>query len=149
MIIFDLRCAPVGHVFEAWFGSSADYDDQQARGLVSCPICGAGEVEKAPMAPAVPKKGQTPAEASELFSSDPETVKEMLGALAAMQKKLVEKSDWVGNRFASEARAIHLGEADARSIHGRATREDAQSLAEDGIPVAPLLFPVAPPGEEN
>jgi hypothetical protein len=147
VIIFDLRCTPAGHVFEAWFGSSGDYADQQARGLVSCPICGASEVEKAPMAPAVPKKGSEVA--SNLMSSDPATVKQMLGALAAMQRKLVESSDWVGDRFASEARAIHLGEADARSIHGRATREQAESLAEDGIPIAPLPFPVAPPGEEN
>jgi hypothetical protein len=83
------------------------------------------------------------------MSADPATMKEMLGALAVMQRKLVAGSDWVGDRFASEARAIHLGEADARSIHGRATREQAESLAEDGIPVAPLPFPVAPPGEEN
>jgi len=55
----------------------------------------------------------------------------------------------VGDRFASEARAIHVGEADSRPIHGRATREDAESLIEDGVPVAPLLFPVSPPGEEN
>lgn len=149
MIIFDLRCVPAGHVFEAWFGSSADYEDQQARGLVSCPICNARSVEKAPMAPAVPKKGEGAAAAPDLFSSDPATVKQMLGALAAMQKKLVDQSDWVGDRFASEARAIHLGETEARAIHGRATRADAESLAEDGIPVAPLLFPVAPPGEEN
>jgi hypothetical protein len=149
VIIFDLRCAPAGHVFEAWFGSSGDYADQQARGLVSCPICGGAEVEKAPMAPAVPKKGGDSAPAADLISSDPASVKQMLGALAAMQRKLVESSDWVGDRFASEARAIHLGEADARSIHGRATREQAESLAEDGIPIAPLPFPVAPPGEEN
>ena len=148
MIIFDLKCAPAGHVFEAWFGSSDDYADQRERGLVSCPICGAAQVQKAPMAPAVPKKGGGGA-VPNLFSSDPETVKQMLGALAAMQRKLVEGSDWVGDRFASEARAIHLGEADARSIHGRATREQAESLAEDGIPVAPLPFPVAAPGEEN
>jgi hypothetical protein len=148
MIIFDLRCSPAGHVFEAWFGSSGDYADQQARGLVSCPICGAGDVAKAPMAPAVPKKGGGEA-ASNLMSANPAAVKEMLGALAVMQRKLVAGSDWVGDRFASEARAIHLGEADARSIHGCATREQAESLAEDGIPVAPLPFPVAPPGEEN
>lgn len=148
MIVFDLRCAPAGHVFEAWFGSSADYDDQQARGLVSCPICGAAEVEKAPMAPAVPKKGQASA-ASSALAGDAAAVKQMLGALAEMQKKLVAQSDWVGDRFASEARAIHLGEAEARAIHGNATRADAESLAEDGIAIAPLPFPVAPPGEEN
>jgi hypothetical protein len=155
MIIFDLRCVPRGHVFEAWFGSSSDYEEQQARGLVSCPLCGAGEVEKAPMAPAVPRKGgaaisDEPVSASpDLFSADPATMKQMLGALAAMQRKLVEQSHWVGDGFAAEARAIHLGETQARAIHGRATRADAESLVEDGIPVAPLLFPVVPPGEEN
>ncbi len=148
MIIFDLRCAPSGHVFEAWFGSSEDYEDQRVRGLVACPICGAEEVEKAPMAPAVPRKGEG-ARSPDLFSADPAAVKEMLGALAAVQRKLVAGSDWVGDRFASEARAIHLGEAEARAIHGRATRDDAESLIEDGIPVAPLPFPMAPPGEEN
>ena len=149
MIIFDLRCSG-GHVFEAWFGSGADYEDQQARGLVSCPVCGALEVEKAPMAPAVPKKGgaDQPAE-SNLFSGDADKVKAMMGALAAMQREMVAQSDGVGERFASEARAIHLGEAEARSIHGQATRAEARSLVEDGVPIAPLVFPVVPPAEEN
>lgn len=149
MIIFDLRCRPAGHVFEAWFGSTGDYEEQQAKGLVSCPICGAADIDKAPMAPAVPKKGGVEGAGPDLFSSDPDTVKQMMGALAAMQRQLVAGSDWVGDRFASEARAIHLGEADARSIHGRATRAETDSLLEDGIPVAPLPFPVAAPGEEN
>lgn len=146
MIVFDLRCQPVGHVFEAWFGSSADYRDQQGRGLVSCPICGGGEVEKAPMAPAVPKNGEPSVGAP---GADPETMKQVLAALAATQRRMIARSDWVGDRFADEARAIHLGEADARSIHGRASRAEAESLAEDGIPVAPLLFPVAAPDEEH
>lgn len=146
MIIFDLRCQPAGHVFEAWFGSSADYQEQQGRGLVSCPICGAGAVEKAPMAPAVPKKGGASAEGA---GGDAETMKQMLANLAVLQRRMVERSNWVGDRFADEARAIHLGEADARAIHGRATRVEAESLAEEGIPIAPLLFPVAAPDEEN
>ena len=141
MIIFDLRCAPDGHVFEAWFGSSEDYEAQQARGLVSCPICGAAEVEKAPMAPRVGAKANE--------AAPPQAVKAMLSEMAAAQKQLLEGSDFVGDRFSDEARAIHLGEAEARAIHGRASRADAQSLAEDGIPVAPLPFPVPEPGEEN
>lgn len=141
MIVFDLKCSTAGHVFEAWFGSSGDYDDQQARGLVSCPICGDPAVDKAPMAPAVPAKASA--------APRPEEVKRMLGALAQMQKKLIEGSDWVGDRFATEARAIHLGEVEARQIHGRATKADADSLIEDGIPVAPLPLPIAPPDEQN
>jgi len=148
MIIFDLKCVPQGHVFEAWFGSSADYDEQQARGLVGCPLCGSLEVGKAPMAPAVPAKGERAA-APELFSGAPDAVKAMLAAAAAVQKQLLAGSEGVGDRFAAEARAIHLGEAEPRSIHGRATRAEAESLADEGIPVAPLPFPVPDPGTEN
>ena len=148
MIIFDLKCAPQDHVFEAWFGSSADYDDQQARGLVACPLCGSADIAKAPMAPAVPAKGSA-GNASDVFAGAPAEIKAMLAAAAAMQKSLIEKSEAVGDRFADEARAIHLGEADARAIHGRATPAEAASLVEEGIPVAPLPFPIADPGTEN
>ncbi|MGZ8337711.1 MAG: DUF1178 family protein [Allosphingosinicella sp.] len=143
MIIFDLRCAPQGHVFEAWFGSSEEYDAQAARGLVSCPICGAAEVEKAPMAPAVARKG------NRADTPSPAAMKARLGEMAKLQRKLLEQSDFVGDRFPDEARAIHLGEAEARAIHGRASRDDAESLIEEGIPVSPLPFPVPEPGEEN
>lgn len=145
MIVFDLKCAAAGHVFEAWFGSSGDYEEQRARGLVSCPVCGAGEVAKAPMAPAVPTKGGGAGPAL----GEAEGIKRMLAAAAAAQKKMLEKSEHVGGRFADEARAIHLGEAAARAIHGQATRDEAKGLIEDGIPVAPLPFPVREAGEEN
>lgn len=148
MIIFDLRCGD-GHVFEAWFGSSADYEEQKARGLVACPLCGTADVAKAPMAPAVPAKGNSRPAARELFSGAPDEVKAMLAAAAALQKKMLAESEAVGDRFADEARAIHLGEAEARAIHGRATRAEAESLVDDGIPVAPLPFPIAEPGTEN
>jgi hypothetical protein len=148
LIIFDIKCAPQGHVFEAWFGSSDDYEAQRGRGLVACPLCGSKEVEKAPMAPAVGAKGNRGAPA-ELASGDGANVKKMLAAAAAMQKKLLEGSEAVGARFADEARAIHLGEAAARAIHGSATREQAESLIDEGIPVASLPFPVPEPGAEN
>ena len=159
MIIFDLKCAAGGHVFEAWFGSSGDYEDQKARGLIACPLCGCAEVAKAVMAPsiggkgnrgtAVAEGGRSEQAPPELFSGDPETVKQMLAAVAAVQRKMLEGSESVGDRFADEARAIHLGETEKRPIHGRASRADAESLIEDGIPVAPLPFPVVEPGEEN
>jgi hypothetical protein len=145
VIIFDLRCAPQGHVFEAWFASSAAWEDQRARGLVACPLCGSSDLAKAPMSPAVPAKSN----ARELFSGGAEQVKAMLAAAAAVQKKLLEGSEAVGDRFADEARAIHLGEAESRPIHGRATIADAESLIEDGVPIAPLPLPVAGEGEEN
>jgi hypothetical protein len=144
MIVFDLKCG-AGHVFEAWFGKSGDYEDQARRGLIECQLCGDNGVEKAVMAPAVSVKGnKAPADAP-----DPVAVKQMLAEMAAAQRELLERSSWVGTRFADEARAIHLGEADARAIHGKATRAEAEQLADEGIPVSPLPFPVAEPGEEN
>jgi len=140
MIVFDLACDREGHVFEAWFGSSADYEDQQARGLVSCPICGAA-ADKAPMAPRVGAKGNAAPSAAE--------VKAMMTRLAEMQRQALEGSEHVGDRFPDEARAIHLGEADARSIHGRATPAEAESLREEGVPVSPLPFPIVDPDAEN
>ncbi|HET9428030.1 MAG TPA: DUF1178 family protein [Allosphingosinicella sp.] len=149
MIIFNLKCVPQSHVFEAWFGSTVDYDSQQARGLVSCPICGSAEVGKAPMAPRVGAKGNRRAGSETDTSAGPEAMKSMLAALATAQRELLSKSDFVGDRFPEEARAIHLGEAEARSIHGRASRTEAEALAEEGISVAPLPFPVIEPGAEN
>jgi hypothetical protein len=159
MIIFDLKCADGGHVFEAWFGSSEDYEDQRRRGLIDCPLCGCPDVAKAVMAPSVGAKANRglgrsesagPQQAAtELVSGDPQTVKQMLAAIATIQRKMLEGSEGVGDRFADEARAIHLGESEKRAIHGSASRADAESLIEDGIPVAPLPFPVIEPGEEN
>jgi hypothetical protein len=152
VIVFDLKCAPVGHVFEAWFGSSAAFEEQRGRGLVACPLCGSDDVAKAPMAPAVGAKSDAspaPASAGGLFSGAPAEVKTMLAAAATLQKTLLAGSESVGPRFAAEARAIHLGEADPRPIHGEASRAEAESLIEEGVPIAPLPFPVVPPGEEN
>ena len=143
MIIFDLKCAPQGHVFEAWFGSSEDFEAQKGRGLVSCPLCGSGEIDKAPMAPRVGSKGNQAA------GLPPEQMKVLLGAMADAQKKMLETSEHVGPRFADEARAIHLGEAEARAIHGQATPKQADQLRDEGIPVAPLPFPVIAPEDEN
>lgn len=150
MIIFDLKCAS-GHVHEAWFGSSGDFEEQKGRGLVSCPLCGSADIEKAVMAPSVGRKGNSgeAGTSSGLYSSDAEGMKLMLSVLAAEQKRLLETSDLVGPHFADEARAIHLGEAAARSIYGQATRGEALALVEEGIPIASLPFPVVAPSEEN
>ncbi|HEX6377214.1 MAG TPA: DUF1178 family protein [Allosphingosinicella sp.] len=147
MIIFDLKCAPQGHVFEAWFASSDAFAEQQGRGLVACPLCGSDQVAKAPMAPAVGAKANARSEASSPTSCS--EAKARLAAGAALQQRLLAGSEAVGERFADEARAIHLGDAEARAIHGRATREEAAGLIDDGVPIAPLPFPVVEPGEEN
>lgn len=139
MIVFDLRCAGE-HVFEAWFGSSDDYDDQKSRGLLTCPVCGSGEVGKAVMAPRVGSgQGDGPAPPS------PEQAKALLHALAVAQGEALKTSRWVGRRFAEEARAIHAGEREGETIHGQATLAEARALIDEGVPVAPLPLPVVPP----
>lgn len=160
MIVFDLQCGPQGHRFEGWFGSSADYEDQRARGLVACPSCGSPDVNKAVMAPNVGRKGnQLPApspsrqpdpapQAMANAPLPPEAVA-MLKAVAAMQAEALKSSTWVGRKFADDARAMHYGEKDPAAIHGQATIEEARDLIEEGIPVAPLLVPFVPPEEAN
>jgi hypothetical protein len=133
MIVFDLQCCDGCGTFEAWFRSSADYDSQRAAGLVQCPVCQSAKVAKAPMAPRVPRKG----------SNNP------LARLAALQSEMLKDSRWVGDGFAETARAMHCGEIEPEQVHGNATLEQAKSLADDGIPVAPLPLPVTPPSQIN
>ena len=133
MIVFDLQCRDGGETFEAWFRSSADFDAQSASGLVECPFCGSASVTKAPMAPRLPRKG----------AGDP------LARLAAAQAEILRNSRWVGDQFVETARAMHSGEAEPEQVHGNATLAQAKSLAEDGVPVAPLPLPVVPPSQVN
>lgn len=161
MIVFDLHCENA-HRFEGWFGSSAQYEDQAGRGLVTCPQCGSQEVGKAPMAPAVPAKSNTrfaPERSEGEAGSSPAqdmasrpVPPELVGALeklAKAQKEALAKSKWVGKDFADQSRAMHYGEREEAPIHGQATLEEARDLIDDGVPVAPLPFPVAPPDELN
>lgn len=154
MIVFDLAC-PAGHRFEGWFGSSDDFVAQQARGLVSCPECGSAEVNKAPMAPAVPRKGNQrtePAVAAHAAMTSgplPPEAAAMLGKLARLQSEALRDSRWVGKDFARQSREMHYGERDAEVIHGQATLDEARDLLDEGVPVLPLPFPVAPPDELN
>ena len=142
MIVYDLVCRAAGHVFEGWFGSGEDYADQHARGLLSCPICGGIDVDKAAMAPRLSGTDTTPA-------VRPEAVKAVLAGMARAQAELLKRSDDVGDRFAREARAIHDGDRPERAIHGRATMAEARSLADDGIRFMPLPLPIRSPGTEN
>ena len=166
MIVFDLECASGAHRFEGWFKSSEDFASQQERGLVACPQCGSADVAKAPMAPRLARKGnqalalrpanssppsETPAAKSEVVSSPsfpPEAIAAMQ-ALAKIQAEAIKTSRWVGDKFADQSRAMHYGDADHATIHGQATREEARDLLEEGIMVAPLLIPIAPPDEIN
>jgi hypothetical protein len=133
VIVFDLQCGDGGEMFEAWFRSNADFDDQQAGGLVRCPYCQSPNVAKAPMAPRVPRKASaTPIE-----------------RLASAQARMLKDSRWVGDEFAETARAMHSGDMPAEQVHGSATVEQAKSLIDDGIPVAPLPLPIVPPSQVN
>lgn len=145
MIVFDLKCGEA-HVFEAWFGSSSDYETQKKRGLLSCPLCGNAEIAKAVMAPAVPAKGNTRDDTRPVpvAGGEDTRIKQMLGALAEMQKSMIESSEYVGGRFAEEARAIHYGETDARGIYGETSADEAAQLRDEGIEAMPLLFPTRP-----
>lgn len=156
MIVFDLACKNAGHVFEIWFGSSVDYEDQKARGLVMCPYCGSTEVDKAVMAPNVTPKGnrrnEAPAAAPVPAAANmpsPAEFKAMVSKLAEVQARMLDGSDYVGSRFADEARSMHLGEQESRPIHGQTSPEEAKALIDEGVPVAPLLLPVRPPKSEN
>ena len=154
MIVYDLACEE-GHRFEGWFGSSADYDDQRARGLLMCPSCGSAQVAKAPMAPAVPAKGNQrqevlPPESRPMANTPmPPEVQKALAALAKAQAEALKNSTWVGDKFAEETRKMHYGERDEAPIHGQASLAEAKALIEEGVPVAPLPFPVAPPEKLN
>ncbi|HEY1125818.1 MAG TPA: DUF1178 family protein [Sphingobium sp.] len=151
MISFDLKCVH-GHVFEGWFRSSRDYEDQRGKRQVACPICGNADIAKAVMAPAVAAKGnqrgtaETPAPVSMSNGTPSEAqFKEMLGALAQAQAQMLEKSVWVGDKFAERARSMHYGEADHALIHGTTSAREARAMMEEGLPVTPLIVPVAPP----
>ena len=152
MIVFDLRCGS-GHVFEAWFGSSAAYEEQRAAAMIACPLCGTNDVAKAVMAPNVAAKGNRraapSAPAQPPHDPAPEAVKAAMAEIARIQTRLLEKSEWVGHAFADRARAMHEGEEPHATIHGQATPEQAKALIEEGVPVAPLLVPTVPPEALN
>jgi hypothetical protein len=165
MIVFDLACSH-DHRFEAWFASSASFVEQQARGLIACPICNDSAVTKAVMAPRVAPKGnqrsaaRAPAAAdsavpvpmttaSDLPAPTEAQMRAMLAAVAAHQAEMLPKSRWVGRDFAPAARAMHEGRADAELIHGSVSPDEAAELHADGVAALPLLVPFVPPEQAN
>jgi hypothetical protein len=165
MIRYALNCGQ-GHNFESWFASSSAFDKQAKRGLVTCPMCGSAKVEKAIMAPnlaaslgpggtaepppTTPTPPASPPQAAPAPSNPPKTpVAMMSSAERELRHKLKELRDhitknahYVGPRFPEEARKIHYGEAEHRSIYGEASPEEAQQLHEEGIEFHPL--PILP-----
>jgi hypothetical protein len=172
MIVYDLICAEGGHGFEGWFGSSRDFEEQQARGLLTCPHCGSAQVGKAVMAPRLARKGNqqgeqprraavqppaaqppaavlpTPVPAATPPEIPPEA-RAALHALARLQAEALKSSRWVGDSFARDVRAMHYGDKAPEPVHGQTTAEEARALIEEGVEIAPVLFPVAAPDEIN
>ncbi|CAM5609754.1 hypothetical protein ATER59S_05656 [Aquamicrobium terrae] len=137
MIRFSLTCEHE-HEFEAWFRSNDDFDTQRKRGFVECPSCGSREVGKALMAPAV----STGRKQEKMALAMGEAQRRAMAELKALSQKMRENADYVGDKFAEEARKIHFGESETRGIYGEATLEEAKSLAEDGVSFMPLpVFP--------
>jgi hypothetical protein len=158
MILYTLVCDNK-HSFESWFANSAGYDKQVARGLVSCPVCNSSKVEKAIMAPSLGRTGKRtaiPAAAPELDTTPAEAPAEIKAPVAMMSPQerefrtklkelrnhLTKNADYVGGKFPEEARKMHYGETEHRSIYGEASPDDAKALHEEGIEFHPL--PVLP-----
>jgi hypothetical protein len=157
MIRYALACDN-GHEFESWFPSSASYDQQAERGLVACPLCGSANVEKQLMAPMLGRKGASAAEPAyapalpenlpvpvpqpqplALMSEREQAIRAML---KAVREHVTKTADYVGPSFAEEARKMHYGEAEHRSIYGEADAAEAKALIEEGIEFHPL--PIVP-----
>ena len=128
MILFELRCSQ-GHEFEAWFRDGATYDHQAAAAAISCAVCGDASVTKALMAPAVTTG------ASKL---DPERAAAAMRSWRKIQDHIEKNFDHVGPSFAEEARKMHYGEAEKRSIYGEASKSEAKELRDEGIPVGQI-----------
>lgn len=138
MIQYSLKCAE-GHRFDSWFQSASAFDKLQGAGHLSCAVCGSAKVDKALMAPRVnhSDKAEIPEPPAHPLSGEKTPAEQ---ALKALREHVEKNSDYVGKDFAREARAMHLGEADARPIWGETRPDEAKKLIEDGVPVAPLPF---------
>lgn len=132
MITYSLACANQ-HKFDAWFRSAEAYEEQHAQGIVTCPVCGSLKVEKALMAPAL----RMTSDKISVSTGHP-MQSEIREFLRAMRKKVTSEADYVGDKFAEEARKIHFKESDPRGIYGEATRDEVAELLDDGVDFLPL-----------
>jgi hypothetical protein len=135
MIIFDLTCKH-GHRFEGWFQSAAAFDTQLARRLVSCPICGSGEIRRIPSAIHLGKTPEVEVPPANAAVVNPQG--ELLNAYRKLVATMIANSEDVGTEFANEARKIHYLEAPERSIRGQASEQEFEALREEGVEVLRL-----------
>ena len=137
MIVFDLKCDK-DHVFEAWFRDNATFETQCNDRKIECPVCGRTNIEKAPMAPNIAVSNAARGGMSDKAAEDTVTAAKFIATCRALRQEVEKNSDYVGPRFAEEARRIHYGETDKRSIYGEASDRDAQELCEEGVPIAAI-----------
>ena len=139
MIKYSLICT-FDHEFEVWFSKSSDFEEQGPKGLIECPYCGSTKVEKAIMAPNISTSRKKDASAEKQA-----VARKMMNAAAEkIRREIADNCDYVGEKFADEARAIHYGEKPERAIYGEATPREAAELSEEGVGVAPLPEILAP-----
>lgn len=138
MIHYDLICRH-GHKFDGWFSTSAAYEEQRGNNDILCPSCGTAEIDKQLMTPGIPRKGNSRNSSRQLVSGvgDPQ-MKMLVQKLRELRQHVERHADYVGDRFADEARRIHYKEAEERGIYGEATPDDARELIDEGIEVQPL-----------
>ncbi|KAA2235036.1 DUF1178 family protein [Salinarimonas soli] len=151
MIRYALACDQA-HAFESWFPSAAAFDAQAARDLVSCPVCGSARVEKQIMAPSIGRRDKAEAQPAAMAAPQPdppqplallsEPERALRALIAAVREHVTKTAENVGERFADEARKIHYGEADERSIYGQASPDEVRALLDEGVEIQPL--PVTP-----
>ncbi|PZF78886.1 DUF1178 domain-containing protein [Aestuariivirga litoralis] len=137
MIHYDLICDK-GHAFDGWFRNSAAYDEQAGRGLVTCTQCGSTKVEKQLMAPGIPVKSNRKSDQKMVAAPADPRLAELMTMMREMRRHVEENAEYVGDRFAEEARKIHYEESDARGIYGNTSPDEAKALIEEGIAVHPL-----------
>ena len=137
MIHFQLKCSRK-HEFEAWFRSSASFDEQCKRGDVDCPVCGDIEITKALMAPNISTTDKPSGNDPEKRAR--EVAEQILNAAGKLRDVIEEAVEFVGEEFADEARAIHYGDAEERDIYGTTTDQEAEELDEEGIEFSRLPF---------
>lgn len=136
MIRYALTCEK-NHGFESWFQSAEAFDKLSKAGMVACTFCGATDITKTLMAPAVRPARKTSTDPALPLTASASPVEE---ALAVLRRQVEDNSEYVGLNFATEARAIHDGDKPNRAIYGEARADEARKLIEDGVPVAPLPF---------
>ncbi len=148
MIVYELRCG-AGHGFEAWFRNSDAYDQQHAAHQITCPMCGDGDVSKAPMAPRIGRSNRGERESEQVSRHEPasagngsggpmnpEQLRVVMSKIAELNQHIASTCDYVGNAFPEEARKIHYGETEHREIYGEASPSEAAELREEGITIA-------------